>query len=71
MANSRGAKTGIKAAFQKPPPATMKYMPEQPLTGAIRFPINKINRPRYTSHGISPQISNNCVNKFPLYYLNS
>ena len=42
------------------PPATMKYMPEQPLTGAIRLPINKINLPRYTSHGISPQISNNC-----------
>jgi hypothetical protein len=43
MANSRGAKTGIKAAFQKPMIhlLPLKYMAEQPLTGVIRLPTNK------------------------------
>jgi hypothetical protein len=38
--NSRG-KTGIKTAHD--PPATKKYMPEQPLTRAFQLPASNLN----------------------------
>jgi hypothetical protein len=41
----QGDKNRDKSRLSKAhdPPVAMKYMPEQPLTGAIRLPTNKTN----------------------------
>ena len=53
------------------PPATMKFMPEQPKTRAIQ-PIPPTTLPCSDKHRIvySVRISNNCVNIFPYITFN-